>query len=127
MKQLFTGAFVAMFVLCLSNVAIADSIAESWTCKVAEGKKIADVQAVNSKWLAWINAHVKGGGVSSVVGTPVVGDTESFIFVDTYPDIATWAAAKALFDSAEGIAIEGMFNEVSTCSENRLWRIEDTE
>ena len=127
MNKLFIGAFVALVTLCLSGIATADSIAETWTCEVKDGKSIEDVQATNSKWLKWINAHVEGGGVTSSVGTTVVGNAEIFIFVDTYPNLATWAAAKDALDSDEGDEVEDLFEDVSECSENRLWKIEDTK
>lgn len=126
MRTLVYGAFVAAIVLCLSSNASADGVAESWSCKLVEGKSISDVQAVNSKWLAWINSHVKGGGIKSSVGTAVVGDTESFIFVDSYPGLSAWAAAKEALSSDEGRAVEAQFNDVANCSQNRLWRIQDT-
>ena len=127
MKKLVSGALVAIATLCLSSAAMADSIVEAWTCEVAEGKTIEDVQAVNSKWLKWINAHVEGGGIKSAVGTSIVGNSETFIFVDTYPDLATWAAAKDALDSDDGDEIENLFEGVDDCSENRLWKIEDTK
>ncbi len=127
MKKLLPGAFVALVTLCLSGIATADSIAETWTCEVKEGKSIEDVQAINSKWLKWINAHVEGGGITSSVGTTVVGNSEIFIFVDTYPNLATWAVAKDVLDSDEGEEIEDLFEDVSECSKNRLWKIEDTK
>ena len=118
---------VALVSLFLSGIASADSITETWTCKVAEGKKIEDVQAVNSQWLKWINTHVEGGGITSSVGTSVVGNAESFLFVDTYPNLATWAAAKDALDSDAGSEVEDTFDDVSECSENRLWKIEDAK
>ncbi len=127
MKKLLPGAFVALVTLCLGGIATADSIAETWTCEVKEGKSIEDVQATNSKWLKWINDHVEGGGITSSVGTTVVGNTEIFIFVDTYPNLATWAAAKDVLDSDEGEELDDLFEDVSECSENRLWKIEDTK
>jgi len=127
MNKLSLGAFVTLVTLFLSGIATADSIAETWTCEVKEGKSIEDVQATNSKWLKWINAHVEGGGIASSVGTAVVGNIETFIFVDTYPNLATWAAAKDVLDSDEGDEIEDLFEDVSECSENRLWKIEDTK
>jgi len=127
MKKQLLGAFVALVTLCLSGIAAADGIVEAWTCTVKEGKSIEDVQAVNSKWLEWINAHVEGGGVASSIGTTVVGNNEIFIFVDSYPNLATWAAAKDASDSDEGNALDNLFEEVSECSENRLWNIEDTK
>jgi hypothetical protein len=127
MKTLLLGAFVTLVTLFLSGIAAADSIAETWTCEVKEGKSIEDVQATNRKWLKWINAHVEGGGITSSIGTAVVGNIETFIFVDTYPNLATWAAAKDVLDSDEGDEIEDLFEDVSECSENRLWKIEDTK
>ncbi len=127
MKKLLPRAFVVLVTLCLSGIATADSIAETWTCEVKEGKSIEDVQAINSKWLKWINAHVEGGGITSSVGTPVVGNTEIFIFVDTYPNLSTWAAAKDVLDSDEGEELDDLFEDVSECSQNRLWKIEDTK
>ncbi len=127
MKTPLLRAFVTLVTLFLSGIATADSIAETWTCEVKEGKSIEDVQATNSKWLKWINAHVEGGGITSSIGTAVVGNIETFIFVDTYPNLATWAAAKDVLDSDEGDEIEDLFEDVSECSENRLWKIEDTK
>ena len=126
MKRLLSVVFAAI-TLCLGSVAVADSVVETFTCKVEEGKTIKDVQAKNSEWLKWINANVEGGGISSAVGTAVVGTTNTFIFVDTYPDLATWAAAKDALDSEAGEELDELFDGVTDCSENRLWKIEDTE
>ena len=127
MKKLLSGALVALVTLCLSGIVAADGIAETWTCELKEGKSIEDVQATNSKWLKWINDHVEGGGISSSVGTTVVGNATIFIFVDNYPNLAAWAAAKDALDSEEGDELDDLFQEVSECSENRLWKIEDTK
>ncbi len=127
MKKLIPAAFVALVAFCFSGIAMADGIAESWTCKVKEGKTIEDVQAKNSEWLKWINDNVEGGGITSSIGTAVVGNTQAFIFVDTYPNLTTWAAAKDALDSEAGDELDELFEDVSDCSENRLWKIEDTK
>jgi hypothetical protein len=127
MKKLLPVTFVALCTLGLSGIAAADSIVETWTCEVKEGKKIEDVQAVNSKWLKWVNEQVEGGGISSSVGESVVGNSERFIFVDTYPNLTTWAATKDALDSPAGNDLDELFEDVSECSENRLWKIEDTK
>ena len=127
MNRLLPVTLVALFTLCLSGIAAADSIAETWTCKVKEGKTIEDVQAINSKWLEWVNAHVEGGGIKSSVGEAVIGSVEHFIFVDTYPNLATWAATKDALDSDAGAALDDLFEDVSECSENRLWKLTDTK
>lgn len=125
--KLFKSALIVCTSLFLSMAANADSVIESWQCKLKDDAKIEDVQAVNSKWLKWVNDHTEGGEISSSLGTAVVGNVTKFIFVDSYPDMATWAAAKDALDSDEGNEIDGMFEEVSECSENRLWRMESTK
>ena len=127
MKKLVSGAFVASIALCLGGIASADSIVEAWTCDLEDDKTIEDVQAINSKWLKWVNERVEGGGVKSAIGTAVVGNAEIFLFVDTYPDLATWAATKDLLDSDEGDELDDLFEGVSECSENRLWKMEETK
>jgi hypothetical protein len=125
MKKLLT-VITSCLVLGFAVSAHADGVAESWMCELKDGKTIDDVQAINSKWLNWVNSRVDGV-VSSSIGTAVVGNMEIFMFVDSYPDLATWAAVKTLLDSDEGDEIEGMFNETSECSGNRLWNMQATK
>ncbi len=125
MKKLL-GAFASIALLCLSAGAWADEVSEVFTCKIEEGKTLADAQAVNSKWLAFMRANVDEN-ISSVAATAVVGDSDGFLFVDTYPDLATWAAAKAALETDEGKAVESGFEGVTDCSGNRLWRLRPTE
>ena len=117
MKKPLLGALGATVALLLGSVASADSITEAWTCELKDEKTIEDVQAANSKWLAFVNSKIEGGGIKSAVGTAV----------DTYPDLATWAATKDLLDSDEGEEVEDLFADVSECSENRLWKMESTK
>ena len=127
MNKIVSRILVACAFLCASGFAVADSYAEVWTCTTEEDKSIEDVQAANSKWLKWINENVEGGGITSAVGTAVVGDAEIFLFIDTYPDLATWSTAKAALDTEEGEALEEVFEGISDCTENRLWKVEATE
>jgi hypothetical protein len=125
--RLFKSVLLLGASLFLSMAANADGIIESWQCELKDDAKIEDVQAINSKWLKWVNDHTEAGEVTSSLGTTVVGNLTRFIFVDSYPDMATWAAVKDALESDEGNEIDGMFNEVSECSENRLWRMESTK
>lgn len=125
MKKLLT-VITSCFVLGFAVSAHADGVSESWQCELKDGKTIADVQAINSKWLKWVNERVDGV-VSSAVGTAIVGNAEIFLFVDSYPDLATWAAVKDALDSEEGNEISSMFEETSECSGNRLWNMEETQ
>jgi len=127
MNTIVSRILIACTFLCASGFAVADSVTEVWTCKLEEDKTIEDVQAVNSKWQKWVNENVEGGGITSAVGTSVVGNSEIFLFVDTYPSLGTWSAAKTALDSEEGEALEELFEGTSDCSENRLWNVEDTK
>jgi hypothetical protein len=126
MKRLHLGAFASIALLCFSAGAWADSVSEVFTCKLEEGKTLADAQAVNKKWLAWMIANVNEK-ISSAAATAVVGDSEGFLYVDTYPDLATWAAGKAKLETDEGKAVESGFEDVMNCSGNRLWALHATE
>lgn len=125
MKKLLTVVTSCLFLGC-AVLAHADGVAESWQCELKDGKTIADVQAINSKWLKWVNERVDGV-VRSSVGTAIVGDAEIFLFVDSYPDLATWAAVKDALDSEEGSEVSSLFEETSECSGNRLWKMEETK
>jgi len=57
----------------------------------------------------------------------VVGNQDIFMFIDTYPDLETWAKTQTSLNSEDGSGIEDMFEDVSHCSENRLWRVEPTK
>jgi hypothetical protein len=109
-----------------SSTVVADSIVAAYTCELKEGKKKEDVQAINSKWLKWVRENVNEN-IGSSFGSAVVGDQSIFLFIDTYPDLNTWAATQTALESDAASGLEDMFNEVSECSENRLWKLEPTE
>ena len=126
MKKLIT-AVLAVFTMGVSGVASADSIANVYTCKLKDGVEMEAVQAANSKWLKFVNAKVAGGGITSSVGTAVVGNQEVFLFVDNYPSLSSWAATAELLDSDAGDEVDGLFEDLTECSENRLWKLEPTK
>lgn len=124
MKYRITTILAALTLVFFSNAILADSIVAAYTCKLKEGKKKEDVQAVNSKWLGWVRKNVNEN-IESSFGTAIVGDQDIFLFVDTYPDLNTWAATQTAIDGES--ELEDMFSEVSSCSENRLWKLESTQ
>jgi hypothetical protein len=126
MKRLFLGVFTSLALLCFSAGAWADKVSEVFECKYEKGATLADAQAVNSKWLAFIHANVSED-ITSVAATVVVGDFDEFLYVDTYPDIETWAAAKAALETDEGQAIEAGFDDVMECNESTLYRVHPSE
>ena len=115
------AAVLATFGLC--GVAFADSYVEVWTCELEDEKTIEDAQAANSKWLAYVRENVSEDIASSLV-TPVVGDSDEFVFIDTYPDLDTWAKTKTRLQDSD---TEELFEGVTDCSKNSLHRVQPTE
>jgi hypothetical protein len=126
MKKLFLGAFASIALLCLSAGAWADKVSEVFTCELKDDKTIAEAQAVNSKWLAFMRANVSED-ITSTAATAVVGNSDEFLYVDTYPDLATWAAGKAALETDEGKAVSSGFDDIMDCDKNRLYRVRPTE
>jgi hypothetical protein len=87
---------------------------------------IANAQAINAKWLAFMKANVSED-ITSVAAIVLVGKSDEFRYVDTYPDLATWAAAKAALETDEGKAVQGGFEGVIECDENKLYSLQATE
>ena len=126
MKIKILTILITFTLVFVSNAILADSIVAAYTCKLKEGKKQKDVQAVNSKWLKWVRENVNEN-IESSFGTSVVGNQDIFLFADTYPDLNTWAATQTALDSDVASDLEDMFDAVSDCSENRLWSFEPTK
>lgn len=123
MKIRISTILIAFTIIFASNSLFADSIVAAYTCKLKEGKKKEEVQAINSKWVKWVNDNVNKD-ITSSVGTAVVGNQDIFMFVDTYPDLKVWAAATTALDSEAASELEDMFSTVSECSKNSLWKFE---
>ena len=127
MNKFFLHTLAAGAALCFSGFAVADTYAEVWTCKLEEGKTVEDAHAVNRQWLKWVNENVDGGEITGSIATSVVGDSDAFAWVDTYPDLATWSATKAALDTEEGKAMDALFEGITDCDKNRLWKLDPTE
>ena len=94
---------------------------EMWQCELKEGQKMEDVIANNTKWLAMTRKEAASDDVRSYALSTVVGDQSKFVFVDTFPNLAAWSAAKSA-ESEEGKAIEATFDELMDCTKNRLFK-----
>ena len=119
-RKIILATVTSVFLL-LSAVVSADPVMLVFTCELKEGKTKEDAMAVNAKWLKWARATGGSDEITSSYVSTVVGDTGGFMWVDTYPDIATWgkiADADSEFDAE--------FDVVSDCSGNRMYRGEAT-
>ena len=126
MKKLLLSAFASMALLCFSAGAWADRVSEVFECELEKGKTLADAQEVNKKWLAFMHANVSED-ITSVAATVLVGKSKEFLYVDTYPDLATWAAGNAALETDKGKAVVSGFEDVIECDENKLYRLRAPE
>ncbi len=122
MKKSNSILFLILSVFCWSSYANT-SVVDVWTCKLNDNKTMKDVAALNEKWVKFMNAQVKGGGINSYDLAPLVGSRESFMFVDVYPDLKTWAASeKAMESNDEGKKLQKEFKTLAKCSNNSLYK-----
>lgn len=127
MKSQIIKTLLLITAVSLSTTVSADTrILEVWSCKLVDGKTVEQVQAANKIWLAFVNGKGQAGGVRSYVMTSVVGDLTSFIFVDSYPDLATWTTTKAALKTPEGLAADAGNLSVSKCTSNTLHESTET-
>ncbi len=128
MKSILAKLLTLISVIGLCATAIADPrIEEVWTCQINDGKTMDDVRAANSKWVKFINANIEGGDITSHIVTNVVGNATMgrFLYVDSFPSLESWSAAKGASDgNEEGEAIDEELAEAADCSENRLYESE---
>jgi hypothetical protein len=117
-KTLITLALCIAPGLCFADES---RVAEMFQCKIKDGKTMEEIQANNVKWLAMTRKAAGSEEVRSYALTSIVGDSDGFIFIDSFPSLAAWAAAKSAEKSEERDAIEGAFEELMECTENRLY------
>jgi hypothetical protein len=121
MKKIISIAFFGAALALVGNNVFADSVVASYTCKLKEGKTTEEVIAKNNVWVKWVRANINKD-ITSELGTAIVGKQDMFIFVDTYPDLTVWAATQTALDSDKAIELKDLFDEVSECTENKLWK-----
>ena len=114
-------AIVTSAFLLISSAVYAEPVSIVFSCKLKEGSTKEDVMEVNARWLKWARATAGSDEITSSYVWTVVGDLGGFMWVDTYPDIATWA--KVVDADSE---FDAEFDEFSTCSGNRMYRGEET-
>ena len=128
MKKYPLQALAAIVFMFFSGSVIADTYNQVFNCKLEEGKTAEDAHAANSKWLKWVNENAANGKVTSSSAVAVVGNNKTFLWIDTYPDLATWSATQTALDSKEGKeALKDLFKGITDCTENRLWKNTPTE
>ena len=121
MLKKITLATVTSIFLLLSAAVHAEPVTIVFSCTLKDGSTKEDAMEINARWLKWARATGGSDEITSSYVSAIIGDLSGFMWVDTYPDIATWGKivdADSEFDAE--------FGEVSTCSGNRMLRGEET-
>ena len=119
-KKILLATVTSVFLL-LSVAVNAEPVSIVYSCKLKEGSTKEEAMEINTRWLKWARATAGTDEITSSYVSTIIGDLGSFMWVDTYPDIATWGK---IVDADSDFDAE--FNEVSTCSGNRMYRGEET-
>ncbi|MFT4605589.1 MAG: hypothetical protein ACI9W4_002332 [Rhodothermales bacterium] len=106
-----------------------DRIVAFSECTINEGKTMTEVEAANSAWVKFMNANVEGGDIQSYILSSKVGEREprGFMFVDSYPSLASWAAGDVALGSDAGKALQADHNGLMECSKNELHKSKQSE
>ena len=118
-------AMVTTAFLLLSTAVNAETVTIVWTCELNDGKTKEDALAVNAKWLKWARGFANTDEITSSFVAPAVGKFDGFRWVDSYPDLATWAKVAAA-DAEDESETSAAFDEVETCSKNKMYSTEET-
>ena len=120
LKKIMLASVTSVFLL-LSVAVYAEPVSIVYSCKLKEGSTKEDAMEINARWLKWARSTAGTDEITSSYVSTIIGDLGSFMWVDTYPDIATWGK---IVDADSDFDAE--FDEVSTCSGNRMYRGEET-
>ena len=120
LKRIMLATVTSVFLL-LSVAVHAEPVSIVWYCELKDGSTKEEAMEINARWLKWARSTAGTDEITSSYVSTIIGDLGSFMWVDTYPDIATWG--KIVDSDSE---FDDEFDEVSTCSGNRMYRGEET-
>ncbi len=120
LNKIMLATITSVFLL-LSVAVHAEPVSIVYSCQLKDGSTKKDAMEINARWLKWARSTGGSDEIASSYVSTVIGDLGGFMWVDTYPDIATWG--KVVDADSE---FDAEFEKVSTCSGSRMYRGEET-
>ena len=120
---------VSAVVMLMASFSVnADTrVDQVWTCTLKDGNTVEDLSAIHGKWIAWANKQSYGGDIRGYVVSSLVGAEFSVVLlIDSYPDLATYAADIDAYYASDGTALDSEYDAVSTCTSSALYRVIDS-
>ena len=118
------GAVVSCALLFGLSAVAEDRIEQVWSCTLNEGKTLEELNAAQTAWVTWANKQSYGGDIRGYVSQTIIGSDVSAVYlIDSYPDMATFAADAEAYATEEGQELEEGYNVVSNCTSSALFFI----
>ena len=123
-REYWSGLGLVALLVANLSFAAEPRVDMVWTCTLNEGRTFEELNDVHGKWIAWANKQSYGGDIQGAVAQSIVASEFVVILIDSYPDMATFAADLVAYDSSEeGQAINAEYDAVSTCTSNELYLV----
>ena len=90
------------------------------TCTLNDGKTMDDVAEANGAWVKYQNRVNEGATIRSWGAESIVGDA-GFVYIDSYPSLEVWSAARDAMEAEEDVAIGEALDEAAECSSSSLY------
>ena len=127
----FAKVFVFIVGTLLASTALSaeERVVNLVTCELNDGKTEDDLHAANGRWVRYMNKNVPGGDIRSFPAMPLVGEFSQFLYIDSFPSLASWAGMMDVENagSDEMKAIMDGLEAVASCSRNALYRAVESE
>ncbi len=129
MKKIIIASLTACVMFLFTVPAYADSIVQSWMCKLNDDKTTADLVAASSVWLKAAKSNEGGEDVEVFLMYPFFGDTGDvdFIFTVAVADTKIWGVFVNDYPNSPAGKAEEAWGEVATCSDSYLWESVEIE
>jgi len=125
-KKMILAVAASAFLL-LSVGVSAEPAVQVLDCKLNDGMTRDDAHALNAKWLKWAHEIAGTDEITSSFVSAIVGDFGGFMWVDSYPSLAVWAAINEAELADDDPELSAAFDALQTCSSSSLLRPEQTE
>ncbi len=120
MKKAVSTMFATLLLSAAASAVGETDIRVILTCTLNDGKTMDDVAEANGAWVKYQNRVNEGATIRSWGAESIVGDT-GFVYIDSYPSLEVWSAARDAMEAEEGVAIGEALDEAAECSSSSLY------
>ncbi len=120
MRKVVSTMFATLLLGAVASAFGETDIRVILTCTLNDGKTMDDVAEANGAWVKYQNRVNEGATIRSWGAESIVGDS-GFVYIDSYPSLEVWSAARDAMEAEEGVAIGEALDEAAECSSSSLY------